>query len=900
MANPVKFCPLNFKGLAAVARKIMKRARVAVRKGDWPVLAGLLAGFCLFQPLAADDFKLVLPPEINRLWPGPDFFASNFEDWQVKNGSLQCLTPAVNRSVFFLTQEIEGQGGRFQASFKVKVNLAPSRPRLRNYIGLRLGIKGRDRDYKQAAVAVQGIDLGLTTDGLLFIGDLESVSSIETQETIKEALKTGVLFKIELDVNPGGYDLKLGLSEAQSGKLLDELEDASQETARVEGGLALVSSLPEIKTTSGGLSVCEFQQVELHGELLKTYPERHLGPVAFTLYSLSGRKLKLRAQLIPGSFPDRSRLALDIQAGGQWLRVASKKIEARNSGVLFSIKNWQPEQEVACRLSLLDENQKETGLPPFYGRIFPEPVPAEDIKLAVLTGASEADYPYSGVVARLKKIDPGILFFGGNQVFGRPAAWWQEPVPVERLKPEYLRQWILFGWAFSELLKDRPAIIVPDARDYFQLKLWGDGGKIAAAEKSGNLIEGQDGGGFLLPADFVSLVLETQTSHLPESPGKELAGTGIKPYYCKLNYGGLSLAVLDDRMFKTPPASVLPAAQIRNGWPENPAFKAAKEARAKGASLHGQDQLDFLKKWAEDWSGQVEFKAVLSQSLWACLETIPAGTSGDEALFKSPLPPAGEYPSSDQPAADFNSGGWPKEARDEAVKILRKAFALHLAGSGGPPASLKYGLSKYEEAGYAFLPKTLMSSWPVRWFPPKPGLSRQALPAATGDFTEAFGNRLTVKAVANPVASPDNQSWGNPSGFGLVRFKHDGTIVFENWPAENPGQMKAADPLPGWPVVCSLLDNDGRRPAGYLPVLRFKGIDNPVVQVVEEASREIIYTLRIRGNEFRPPVFQAGNYTVRCGQPGTGNWKELKKISSLPAGVKKVRLVDFTSPPSGK
>jgi len=271
----------------------------------------------------------------------------------------------------FLTQEIEGQTGQFQARFEAKVNLAPSRPRLKNYIGLRLGIKGRDRDYKEAAVAGQGIDLGLTTDGLLFIGDLESVSSIETQETIKEALKTGVLFKIELDINPGGYRLKLGLSETQSGKLLDELEDTGREIEKVEGGLALVSSLPEAKSGSGGLSVGEFQQVELHGGLLKSHQERQLGPVAFTLYTLSDRQLNLRAQLIPGSFPGRSWLALDIKDGGQWVRVASEKIEAWNSGVLFSIKDWQPEQEVACRLRLLDENQKETGLPPFLAGYWP-------------------------------------------------------------------------------------------------------------------------------------------------------------------------------------------------------------------------------------------------------------------------------------------------------------------------------------------------------------------------------------------------------------------------------------------------------------------------------------------------------------------------------------------------
>ena len=885
-----------------VLKKFRGRARnqALVGTASWQKVLVMvmiwLVGASLWLPLVADEFELRLPSNLERRWPGPDFFACNFEDWQIKDGGLHCLLPAINRYVYFLSGEIEGQAGRFEASFKARVNSLPSRPRLRNYLGLRLGIKGKDGDYRQAAVSGQGIDLGLSTDGLLFIGDLESVSSTETQETIKSALKTGVEFKITLALDSSGYRLTFRLFEAQGGRLLDELEENGQESEKIKGGLALVASLPEATITAPDLSSGQFNEIKFQGELLQLRPERQLGPVAFTLYAQSNKQLKLRAQLIPDSLEEKSLVAFDLKNGEQWTRAAVEKVQPENSGVLFSIKDWRSQETVAFRLVILKENGQEADFPPFYGQIAPEPQEAKEIRLAVLSEGSENDYPYSRLVAELRKLNPDLLFLGGNQVFGRPVGWWRERVTLTRLKREYLRQWILFGWAFSDLLKERPAILTPDARDYFQLKLWGDGGQTGLEEKAANPFEAQDKGGFLLPADFVQLVLTTQTSHLPESPASQLPGKSFRPYFCEVNYGPLSLAVLDDRMFKTPPASVYGPEQIRNGWPVNPALEiATREAKARGASLHGHEQLAFMKRWAEGWSGQTEYKAALSQSLWACLETVPAGAAGDEALFKSPPPSPGEYPPSDEPAADFNSGGWPPTSREEAVKILRKALAVHLAGSGGPPASLKYGLDRYEEAGYALVPKTLTSTWLVRWLPAaRTRVKGKTLPSPTGNFSDAFGNRLTVKAVANPEANSDQGSSSLSSGFGLVRFRPDGTIVFENRSVAPSTSGQEAGLLPGWPVVFSVLDNDGRRPAAYLPTLKFKGTDRPLVQIVEESSREVIYSVRVRESEFRPPVFRAGNYTIRCGQPGTSSWRELKKISSLPASVKKVIVIDFS------
>jgi hypothetical protein len=66
------------------------------------------------------------------------------------------------------------------------------------------------------------------------------------------------------------------------------------------------------------------------------------------------------------------------------------------------------------------------------------------------------------------------------------------------------------------------------------------------------------------------------------------------------------------------------------------------------------------------------------------------------------------------------------------------------------------------------------------------------------------------------------------------------------------------------------LDNDGRSAVAYRPTIVVTGMSEPVVQVIAEGSGEILYTLRITGNRFRPKVFQSmGPYTISVGEPGT-------------------------------
>ncbi len=66
-------------------------------------------------------------------------------------------------------------------------------------------------------------------------------------------------------------------------------------------------------------------------------------------------------------------------------------------------------------------------------------------------------------------------------------------------------------------------------------------------------------------------------------------------------------------------------------------------------------------------------------------------------------------------------------------------------------------------------------------------------------------------------------------------------------------------------------DNYDRTAKGFLPTVELKG--RPIVQVINDTTGEIEYTLRPAGKSFRPRVFDAAaKYTLRVGDPDTGKW----------------------------
>ena len=157
-------------------------------------------------------------------------------------------------------------------------------------------------------------------------------------------------------------------------------------------------------------------------------------------------------------------------------------------------------------------------------------------------------------------------------------------------------------------------------------------------------------------------------------------------------------------------------------------------------------------------------------------------------------------------------------------------------------------------------------------------------PRYTGDYEDGFGNKITVLAVSNPTRTdrePQRLHQRAP-GYGIVRFNRDTReITFENWPRwASPFKDK---PYPGWPVRVFQEDNYSRVPSGYLPPITVTGMENPVFQVVNQGSGEIVYTIRAKTSRFTPMVFEEGAYTVRVGEPGTDNFQTLTDLS--PAAI---------------
>jgi hypothetical protein len=175
--------------------------------------------------------------------------------------------------------------------------------------------------------------------------------------------------------------------------------------------------------------------------------------------------------------------------------------------------------------------------------------------------------------------------------------------------------------------------------------------------------------------------------------------------------------------------------------------------------------------------------------------------------------------------------------------------------------------------------------FPRRWWPPVPGRNRKpGSPEYTGDFEDGFGNKITVYAIANPQKTTMHPTRHHElsTGYSVVTFYKDNRdIELANWPYwADPDKD---EPFPGWPIRINQLDNYGRKALAWLPEIRVRGLQNPVVQVIQQQKDEMVYTLRINNQCFQPKVFSPGLYTIRVGEPDSDTWREIRDIQAEPS-----------------
>ena len=569
--------------------------------------------------------------------------------------------------------------------------------------------------------------------------------------------------------------------------------------------------------------------------------------IAFALYTQHRGVLKMSAQLYPLK-PDETReVRLEIERDGRWVEAAKTTVEYPGWSAHFRIDNWNRQADVPYRV--LHGEQAE-----FTGTIRRDPIDKDTIVIANMScNSSRTTGLRPEILENLKTQDPDLLFFAGDQTYRHT---------------EHTAGWVEFGLQFRDVMRDRPTITIPDDHDVGHPNLWGENGRRST-------LSGNADGGYQYPASYVNMVQRQQTWHLPDPADPTPIEQGITVYFTNLCVGGIDFAILEDRKFKSGPAGKIPKMGPRPDHINDPNYDP-KSVDLPALQLLGERQQKFVNAWSEDWRG-ADLKVVLSQTAF-CGAVHMHGKRDDRLL------------------ADLDCNGWPQTPRADALRALRRVHAVHLCGDQHLAVTVKHGINAFGDGPYAFTSPALVNTIYGRWWHPldeKSGpnpVPDSPLPW-TGDFLDGLGNKISVLAYANPPNINDERQRGD--GYGVVRFnKTKRQVTFECWPRfANVADGDQAQ-FPGWPITVWIDDNDGRKPVAWLPQLRFDGFTNPVVQVIDESTREVLYTLRVKGSQFQPPVFAEGTFTIGIGQDSP-NAQVISGVRSQPkdaAGERVIKL----------
>ena len=916
--------------------------RIKILAVLFSALLPALSGF-----IYAADFASDWPEQIERVWAGPEYWTNPLPDWRVSRGRLECHRSGGDRNVYLLTRELGTRQGNLEMSVTLG-RLGQAQGRLtEGWVGFKVGSLGEFNDYRDSAVRGDGINAGLSTDGVLFIGGHAWYSGkiagpyshirlhlraepedgafraiVETFDRDGKILSQTVRDTVRTDRRGHHVDLTYMITlEAfdKEGKLLARAVRDKIHPDWLTGSVALVCSAVKSKETdlssprpqkesdpnksregegSGGNVRFWFRDWKVSGSKVEAFDRRAWGPVLFTQYTLSRGVMKLKAQMAPvGNGCRAVGLQIRDSGTGRWKKAGEELIDPLARTATFRISGWDDTRDTPYRLVYpLLSATGETVETYFSGTVRKDPAQTEEIVVAAFTGNNDFGFPHVDVVRSVSWHRPDLLVFTGDQIYERTGGYQTlRGKDVNLASLDYLRRWYIFGWEYRELLKDIPSVSIPDDHDVFQGNIWGAGGR--QADLSEGYAAGQDNGGYCMPPVWVNMVQRTQTSHMADPFDPTPVEQGISVYYGPMQVGGVSFAVVEDRKWKSSPKELLPEGRVINGWIQNPEFDSARDGDVAGAELLGQRQLDFLEHWAADWSGGTWMKAVISQTLFATLATLPPPASGDDVVPRLRVMKPGEYAQGEVKVQDHDSDGWPQTGRNKAVKAMRRSFAFHISGDQHLGSTVQYGVDDWRDGSFAICVPSVANVWPRRWFPPQPGKNRKpGAPEYTGDFLDGFGNKVSVHAVSNPIAVGIEPTWINhrAPGYGIVRFnKNTRRITIANWPRWVDPSAPGAEPYPGWPVTIDQTDNYNRTAAAWLPAVEVSGMADPVVQVIDQSEGEIVYTLRIKGNRFRPRVFKEGLYTLKVGEPGTERLKIFENLKSLPEGSSETISVRF-------
>jgi alkaline phosphatase D len=732
-------------------------------------------------------------------WLGRDWWGNRLQDWQLRDGRLFCVAALGNRlgrTVSALTWDVT----RPAVVLRVRTGTITAGKGFSGFV-VGTGRQGDDWRSRVLVGAASGEGGGILAtyeaDGAVrFREHTDEVHQHLFAEMPSEKRRYGGPRRTDEDVtlqltvrrgNGGPVDLLLRALDTSRGTVLASARMQLSDHRAVRGGIGLMSS----DRSSSGARYW-FSDFRAEGAGALRLPERGLGPVVGTLFSVSECGLKMTAQLMPldPDTPVSGSLQL-VAPTGDWETVASSTLGPGYT-LTFRVPDWDATTARAYRVVLRGlQGSAYTGAVPAEprGRELtvahlscvkaahrPLDKPsgnrlrlAEESRLGLYT-SDNVWFPHDRLAGAMAAHRPDLLVAHGDQVYQN------SPTEVDHshLLLDFLYKYVLWLWSFRELTRCTPSVVLTDDHDVYQANLWGAGG-IAARDGDPR------SGGYLRTPEWVNVMQQMVSGHNPDPVDPTPVEQQIGVNYGSFVYGGAGFAFLEDRKFKSAPTT-----------------QTTDESTLQ---LLGERQEAFLAAWSGE---RVEMpKVVLTQTSFACLETDETGSA----------------------CRDEDSNGWPVPGRDRALRLIRSAGALLVCGDQHIGVLARHGIDRSTQPTEPHFDGPLQFTVPAgcasfqRWFEPGE-LPGRGAEMHTGDWVDGFDNPVRVLAVVQPsitrahfrTVHRGGSDLGDRrlkrEGYGIVRIdpvqRH---FVLECWPWNIDPRAPGAVPYAGFPVAAPFDDN---------------------------------------------------------------------------------------------
>lgn len=787
------------------------KSKITRRTGLKWITAGTLAGITGREagtsaaPASATASKGDLWSKTHdRVFLGGAYWANPMEDWCIRNGAAECLNMGAGRSVHSLTHQIEKTAGRFAMSVALtRVEAA----KVDGGAGFRIGIRSEINEHRSNCFVVKGIAAGWKGDELVLGPKSAPIKGGQGLSKLQVGLDGRFeggkcLLTLSASAEDHGAEIASVTHEVAAEAVLGNVSIANN---LAEGASGAAKKNGKAKGAAAGGGRYRFANWTLEGDAFSVRPEQEFGPILWSMYSLSdsrgdeGFVTKLSVLTGPLGSDDNHEVELNYQPEGKmWVVLGKATLDPDAWVATFRIPNWEATKAVPFRVIYREKHKDDSeSVHEWTGTIKANPV-GRPLRMAAMTCQNDYGFPYAPVAENLLKLDPDLAFFSGDQIYENHGGFGLIREPAEPAILNYLRKFYQHGWAFREVMRNRPTLCLPDDHDVFQGNIWGEGGKKMEVGDSG----ASSKGGYIEPARMVNVVHKTNVAHHPDPYDPTPCLQNISAYYGDMVYGGVGFAIIADRQWKSGPEHVDTGSGRADHVPDRE-FDTSKLDQP-GLELLGERQEAFLKKWAQDWRGH-SLKAVLSQTVFANVATHHG--SYDYYL-----------------KADLDSGSWPQTPRNRAISIMRESMALHINGDQHLTTMTQYGVDKQRDSNWSFCTPAIAAGYPRWWRPddlkmPHQNRPKHGLPD-TGEFIDGLGNKAYVYAVGNPqVGQAPNRydkAHEKGSGFGFITFDTEKKTYFiESFRfLIDATDGKPSNQFPGWPLTIHQKENRGENVLG--------------------------------------------------------------------------------------